>query len=810
MKRHVLFTLAFICMTAIAGAQIIHVPDEFPSIQAGIDTADIGDTVLVSEGTYFENINFRGMAITVASQFILDGDTSHVSKTIIDGSQYTNSARASTVLMESGEDTTSVLVGFTITGGEGSIRGSGDNCYGAGINIMNSGGKVLHNIITGNHLASKPGFENYLGGGINASVNGNHTAIIRKNVIIDNSVMGAWAFGAGISIDGGRCIVEFNTIKKNKLEGETIHGAGIFWFNDANPGTIEEVIIRNNLITENEGIQTDGGQENGGAIATGYRFPEGIIEIYNNIISYNFIEGESGGFYSWENPALVYNNTFYNNTVKSGWNHIYVGSGKVYVFNNVVWSDLDNGNNDINSSGGIVAYSNLLTRPVNLSGVAAGKRNVYMEPAFKSERLDLAENSPGIGRGIDSIWFDSTWYKVPPYDFLGNPRPAAADQHVDIGAIESDHERQLLGNADLFSLEMYGHSMVPRFHEDTLNYLLVKNPGNKIIGDWRIYPVDNLAMMEMDTAADLLSENVLDRTSTIQVTSSDGTTQKEYTVVYNYLTSVATLASLEVSLGELDPSFDPSVISYYDTIPYGVGTPVPKVTCIATDTSATVTVKPASNIYDRFEALRTTTISVTSPNDQVKQEYTILFTVDMTRPEMTILQDSVILGEEFGVLLEEPGQVYLVPENTAGIHDSLENSKMAWTEGSADTVFISTEGLDSTGKYWVYTIGRYQSISESQEITIYSVEDPTKVRENDNERFRLFPNPAHTSLTIEAELADHYSIEITILNGQQILGTTMEGTTHQLDLSSLQKGVYVITIKSMNHVTRRKIIKLDY
>lgn len=36
----------------------------------------------------------------------------------------------------------------------------------------------------------------------------------------------------------------------------------------------------------------------------------------------------------------------------------------------------------------------------------------------------------------------------------------------------------------------------------------------------------------------------------------------------------------------------------------------------------------------------------------------------------------------------------------------------------------------------------------------------------------------------------------------------MEGTTHQIDLSSFRKGVYFINIRAENFVTIRKIVKL--
>ena len=92
-----------------------------PTIQNAIDVANNVDIILVDEGTYYENINFKGKAITVASKFILDQDTSHISRTIINGSQPSNPNNASVVTFNSGEDTTSVICGFTITGGKGTV-----------------------------------------------------------------------------------------------------------------------------------------------------------------------------------------------------------------------------------------------------------------------------------------------------------------------------------------------------------------------------------------------------------------------------------------------------------------------------------------------------------------------------------------------------------------------------------------------------------------------------------------------------------------------------------------------------------------
>jgi len=72
----------------------------------------------------------------------------------------------------------------------------------------------------------------------------------------------------------------------------------------------------------------------------------------------------------------------------------------------------------------------------------------------------------------------------------------------------------------------------------------------------------------------------------------------------------------------------------------------------------------------------------------------------------------------------------------------------------------------------------------------------------------LFPNPTSKIIYIKTSILEQFKIEITSLNGQLIFNKEMEGTTHQLDLSSFQKGVYFITIRSEDFVTTKKIIKL--
>jgi len=97
--------LAFSACVHAQRSQRIRVPQDKPTIQAAINSARVGDTVLVDEGLYYENIRIS-KNVVVASRFILDGDPSHVSRTIIDGSRPRDPHKASVVAIQGSTDTT--------------------------------------------------------------------------------------------------------------------------------------------------------------------------------------------------------------------------------------------------------------------------------------------------------------------------------------------------------------------------------------------------------------------------------------------------------------------------------------------------------------------------------------------------------------------------------------------------------------------------------------------------------------------------------------------------------------------------------
>ena len=124
-----LYIILFIVAVSLAQSATIHVPADQPTIQAGINIAIVGDTVLVADGIYTgagnRDIDFGGKNIVLKSENGPD-------VTIID-CQGTESEPHRGFYFHSGEDSTAVVDGFTIRGGFGLYDDPSGRSVGGGI-----------------------------------------------------------------------------------------------------------------------------------------------------------------------------------------------------------------------------------------------------------------------------------------------------------------------------------------------------------------------------------------------------------------------------------------------------------------------------------------------------------------------------------------------------------------------------------------------------------------------------------------------------------------------------------------------------
>lgn len=323
----------------------INVPADFRTVQQAIDSARRGDTVLVAPGRYVENITFKGKDLVLTSHFALSGDTSFISRTVLDGSRPANPDTASVVIMDRELDSTAVLQGFTITGGTGTIwLDPKDKVYfreGGGVLVEFSAPVIRYNVIE------------------------NNTAVDTTPAKGGTKVVSAG--GGGIRVGFAEPTIEHNVIRNNRGR----YGAGVVLFHTS-------ATVRNNLVAGNTG-----GEDFGGS---------GLWVV---------------GPYSRRVPNVIEQNTVVRNSAWSADTNPRAMRGKAggmifantvsVVRGNIVW-----GNSQ--AMGGQVGFppgaQPEMTNNVVQGGGVTGTGNIDKDPMFAdSVAYRLSARSPAAGRG---------------------------------------------------------------------------------------------------------------------------------------------------------------------------------------------------------------------------------------------------------------------------------------------------------------------------------------------------------------------------------------------------------------------------
>lgn len=464
-KFSIFIILSLTFVSTSSSAKIIHVPADSSTIQSGINGASDGDTVLVARGHYYERINFYGKAILVTSNYIFDSDTITIDSTIIDADTLVIGVidLGSVGVFNSGEDSTSIIQGFTIQNGIGislpnNMRsGGGIYCHSSSPTIKNN--KLIQN--SAHHAC---------GGAICCWKKAHAT--ITSNTIKGNSS----GQGGGICFYLSSPIISNNTITGNDATSE---GGGIECQYYSYP------IIYNNIITGNSGGRGGGvdfwwgcgGQisnnlisDNSAPYGGGIRCDESSPTIKNNTIIRNSASSYGGGIFCYyKSSPLITNNIISSNLQGYG---IYCEweSNPAMLYNNV-WDNLDS--NFIGYPAGVGDT----TWGANMNGIPCDSfYNIIRDPLFADSLSDfhLQEGSPCIDAGDNSV--------APDSDLDGNARIVDGNDDdsavVDMGAYEyqplvgTREENVPFSGSDFVVLQNYPNPFNP---QTTIEYYLPKS-----------------------------------------------------------------------------------------------------------------------------------------------------------------------------------------------------------------------------------------------------------------------------------------------------------------------------------------------
>jgi len=252
-------------MISVITKEVIYVPDDYEKIQWAVDNAGVGDTIVVRDGFYVENIDVD-KSLTIRSE---NGSTNCVVRA---ANLYDH------VFYVTADNVT--IKGFTVTMATGYHK--------AGIFLYNSDYCRIENVNA---------FNNYYGIRLYSS---------SKNNIIANNTASSNGGGIYLEYSSNNNIIANNTVRSNNEDG-------IYLYYSSN-----NTIANNTVLNNYYGIYLDSSSNN--IIANNTVSSNNEDGIYlddssSNTIANNIVPNNICGIYLWySSNNIIYLNNFINNT----------------------------------------------------------------------------------------------------------------------------------------------------------------------------------------------------------------------------------------------------------------------------------------------------------------------------------------------------------------------------------------------------------------------------------------------------------------------------------------------------------------
>jgi len=424
-----LLTVVFLatCCSAVVNANVLNVPSQYPTIQQGLDAAAPGDSVVVAEGTYTENIVWPQ-----TNDLHLLGDPANLARPVIDG------AFAGRVIDIESDGNTLLNVeisGFEVTNGFLDVPAhTGET--GAGILITNAALRLSSCVIRGNTITSTFAIQNN-GGGAGLGIVSTPPGYINTiaNCFFSSNTVSKVTSGEGpaIYLDGAPTVIKKTEIKNNQITvGEVALGM-IYDF--ASDLSLSSVKIENNQAETTVSLLPGFAAIKGTAVFS-YLSNVNLVDckITGNLskpqnstlllLGTVYFYGEGTGL-KISSSSIAYNKR--TDGAPTSGTALFFSSATPrtgLVINSICWNPGDGEEIDSFSKPAAVEFS-------DIRGGHRGNSVIDSDPLFVSKSdLHLQPTSPCINAGDNRF--------VPPRDLDGNMRPLPVGTNTDLGCYEID------------------------------------------------------------------------------------------------------------------------------------------------------------------------------------------------------------------------------------------------------------------------------------------------------------------------------------------------------------------------------------